>query len=85
MGGDGDTPQAGTASLTDPYVITSTKTYSQSLITGSASDPVPPNARPFFASAGPDGRFGFADRNGDSIFDSNDIVAGDDNIYSFEN
>jgi prepilin-type N-terminal cleavage/methylation domain-containing protein len=69
----------------NPYVVTSTKTYSQSLITGTATDPVPPNARPFFASAGPDGRFGFFDRNNDGLFDSNDILGGDDNIYSFEN
>ncbi len=70
--------------LNNPYVITSTKTYSQSLITGT-NNPVPPNARPFFASAGPDGRFGFADRNNDGVFDSNDIIGGDDNLYSFEN
>lgn len=86
-------PAAGLAFVTlgdvndakNPYVITSTKTYSQALITNTPNDPVPPNARPFFASAGPDGLFGFADRNKDGVFDSNDIIAGDDNIYSFEN
>lgn len=41
--------------------------------------------RPFFASAGPDGIFGFVDLNNNGNYDVNtDIAGGDDNIYSFE-
>jgi prepilin-type N-terminal cleavage/methylation domain-containing protein len=44
------------------------------------------NARPFFASAGPDGIFGFRDTNGNGTYQAGiDIPGGDDNIYSFEN
>jgi hypothetical protein len=43
------------------------------------------NARPYFASAGPDGSFGFNDVNNNGSFNGNDVPAGDDNIYSFGN
>jgi type II secretory pathway pseudopilin PulG len=65
----------------NPYIVTSTKVYSASLA-GAA----PPNVRPFFASAGPDGVFGFIDKNSNGTFEVGvDLPAGDDNLYSFLN
>lgn len=55
-----------------------------------AADPAPPGSRPFFASAGEDGVFGWIDRNGNGNFDpaspteQSDVAGGDDNIYSFD-
>jgi type II secretory pathway pseudopilin PulG len=44
-----------------------------------------PDHRPFFASAGPDGTFGFIDKNGNGTFEAGtDLPGGDDNLYSFE-
>jgi prepilin-type N-terminal cleavage/methylation domain-containing protein len=71
--------------LGDPpeeFVVTSVKVY--------AADDLPdgvvaPNARPFFASAGEDGVFGYSDTNGSKAFeDGSDTGGGDDNLYSFE-
>jgi hypothetical protein len=46
---------------------------------------LPAGVRPFFASAGPDGIFGWNDRNENGTFDQDiDVPGGDDNIYSFE-
>ena len=43
-------------------------------------------SKPFFASAGPDGIFGFIDNNANGVYDpGTDTSGGDDNIYSFEN
>ena len=45
-----------------------------------------PDGKPFFASAGPDGVFGFVDKNGNGVYDAGiDVPGGDDNVYSFEN
>jgi hypothetical protein len=41
--------------------------------------------RPFFASAGPDGIFGREPGSDGSLDTADDIMGGDDNIYSFEN
>lgn len=47
---------------------------------------IPLGTRGFFASAGPDGEFGYVDRNGNRQYDVGvDTPAGDDNLYSFEN
>jgi prepilin-type N-terminal cleavage/methylation domain-containing protein len=54
------------------YAITSVKTYKDGATAGPeilVNGDLAPNARPFFASPGPDGR----------------LETGDDNIYSFEN
>ncbi len=61
------------------YVVTSVKTYTAAQLPNGT---VAPTARPFFASAGPDGRFG------GSVVDPSDssktITFADDNLYSFE-
>jgi len=50
------------------------------------TDPPPPGATAFFASAGPDGIFGWVNVDGEDEFKpGEDIVGGDDNVYSFEN
>jgi hypothetical protein len=50
-----------------------------------ASLDLPPGARPFFVSAGPDAAVGFLDINNNSNWDpSVDKPGGDDNLYSFE-
>lgn len=47
---------------------------------------LPAGTRGFFASAGPDGIFGWADVDGNNQFNpGTDIAGGDDNLYSFEN
>jgi prepilin-type N-terminal cleavage/methylation domain-containing protein len=58
----------------------------------SVGSSAPPGSRPFFASAGPDGVFGFSDVTGNGSYDPpdnapdiDDVPGGDDNIYSFEN
>lgn len=71
--------------LGDPaeeFVITSAKVYSATELPDGI---VAPNARPFFASAGPDGIFSFRDANSSGTFEAgSDPGAGDDNLYSFE-
>jgi len=50
------------------------------------TDPPPPGATAFFASAGPDGIFGWVNVDREDEFKpGEDIVGGDDNVYSFEN
>ena len=66
---------------TDVVLVTSSKVR-----TGPPSDYAAMGVdRPFFASAGPDGVFGFVDKNGNGTYQSNsDVPGGEDNIYSFE-
>lgn len=68
----------------NPYVVRSNKIYpatDASLIT----NVTPPNARPFFASAGPDGVFGGLMGPDGRFGTDDDIFGGNDNEYSFEN
>jgi prepilin-type N-terminal cleavage/methylation domain-containing protein len=71
----------------NPFRVTSVKVYPAagvgSLNAAQAIAPIP-GARPFFASAGPDGLFSFADTNASGGPDAGDQGAGDDNLYSFE-
>jgi prepilin-type N-terminal cleavage/methylation domain-containing protein len=72
------------------YVVTSVKTYPASGPGSLPAGQLAPGARPFFASAGPDGAFGFIDKNNNRTFDpptpgGGDASAGDDNVYSFQN
>jgi type II secretory pathway pseudopilin PulG len=64
------------------YVITSVKPY---LDTALPTDTIAPNARPFFASAGPDGVFDLAPGDDGQYGTADDVSGGDDNVYSFEN
>ncbi len=72
--------------LGDPaaaYVITSGKTYP---ILDLPPGTLAPNARPFFASAGPDGILCYGDVNANDTYNpGTDLPGGDDNVYSFEN
>jgi type II secretory pathway pseudopilin PulG len=61
-------------------VVTSGGVYDRT----AAPPAIPAGIRPFFASAGPDGIFGWTDVNGNGTFDAGDIAGGDDNLYSFE-
>lgn len=68
------------------FVITSVKVY---LPSGTGPNVLPdgvvaPNARPFFASAGPDGVFSHLYGSDDTPGTADDISGGDDNLYSFE-
>lgn len=70
--------------LGDPageFVITSVKVYSATELPDGI---IPPNARPFFASAGPDGTFSRLPGPDGSVGSADDISGGDDNLYSFE-
>lgn len=70
----------------NPFVVRSHKVYATGTPPTPGLDVIPPNARPFFASAGADGSFGFIDANTDGAFATGtDHNAGDDNLYSFEN
>jgi prepilin-type N-terminal cleavage/methylation domain-containing protein len=71
----------------NPFRVTSVKSYPKtgggSLTAAESIAPIP-GARPFFASAGPDGMFSYADNNTSMSPDAGDDGAGDDNLYSFE-
>lgn len=63
------------------FVITSVKVYSATELPDGI---IPPNAHPFFASAGPDGTFSRLPGPDGAVGSADDISGGDDNLYSFE-
>lgn len=70
--------------LGDPpaeFVVTSAKVYP---VADLPDVNVAPNARPFFASAGPDGVFSALPGRDGTAGTADDISGGDDNLYSFE-
>jgi prepilin-type N-terminal cleavage/methylation domain-containing protein len=68
----------------NPFRITSVKAYAAGTLPVAPNAAIP-GARPFFASAGPDGSFAYADKNTSMAFEAtSDGSAGDDNLYSFE-
>jgi prepilin-type N-terminal cleavage/methylation domain-containing protein len=75
------------ADQTTVYTVTSARIYPQGTGTGQLAPGIlAPQARPFFASAGPDGIFDYWDVDGNGSFDpTKDVAGGDDNVYSFEN
>jgi hypothetical protein len=71
------------ADARNPFRVTSVKSYGAGTLPVAADAPIP-GGRPFFASAGPDGLFVYAETNGNMTPDAGDDGGGDDNLYSFE-
>lgn len=67
----------------EEFVVTSVKVYTSTQLTDGT---LAPNARPFFMSAGPDGRYGgfFIQRDAQGNIVGDTITYADDNVYSFE-